>query len=167
MRELKRAIAKLRAKGAAGPDDIPPSFLKALGDKALQTLLDIFNSSFHLAECPQIWKNAIIIPLLKSGKPPGELKSFRPISLTSCIVKLLERMLADRLIHIAETNNMLSSYQAGFRRGRSCKPSTTGFNKRRHAAQSWSYWISASPLTLYGVKNSCCQCWISAYRMHM
>ena len=121
MRELKRAIAKLRTKGAAGPDDIPPSFLKALGDTALQTLLDIFNSSFHLADCPQIWKNAIIIPLLKSGKPPGELKSFRPISLTSCVVKLLERMIADRLIHIAETNNMLSSYQAGFRRGRSCE----------------------------------------------
>ena len=121
MRELKRSIAKLKAKGAAGPDDIPPSFLKALGDKALQTLLDIFNSSFHLADCPQIWKNAIIIPLLKSGKPPGELKSFRPISLTSCIVKLLERMIADRLIHLAETNNWLSSYQAGFRRGRSCE----------------------------------------------
>ena len=86
----------------------------------LQTLLDIFNSSFHLADCPQIWKNAIIIPLLKSGKP-RELKSFRPISLTSCVVKLLERMLADRLIHLAEVNNCLNNYQAGFRRGRSCE----------------------------------------------
>ena len=121
MRELRRAIAKMKTKGAAGPDDIPPSFLKALKEKALQTLLDIFNSSFDLANCPQIWKNAIIIPLLKSGKPPGELKSFRPISLTSCVVKLFERMFADRLIHLAETNNWLSSYQAGFRRGRSCE----------------------------------------------
>ena len=52
MRELKRAISKMKTKGAAGPDDIPPSFLKALGDKSLQVLLDIFNSSFHLADCP-------------------------------------------------------------------------------------------------------------------
>ena len=121
MRELKRAISKMKTKGAAGPDDIPPSFLKALGDKSLQVLLDIFNSSFHLADCPQVWKNALIIPLLKSGKPAGELKSFRPISLTSCVVKLFERMLADRITHLAETNGWLSSYQAGFRRGRSCE----------------------------------------------
>ena len=109
MRELRRVIAKMKTKGAAGPDDIPPSFQKALKEKALQTLLDIFNSSFDLANCPQIWKNAIIIPLLKSGKQPGELKSYRPISLTSCVVKLFERMFADRLIHLAETNNWLSS----------------------------------------------------------
>ena len=121
MRELRRAISKMKAKGAAGPDDIPPSFLKALGPKALSNLLDIFNSSFHLADCPQVWKNAIIIPLLKSGKPAGELKSYRPISLTSCVVKLFERMFADRLIHLAETNNWLHSAQAGFRRGRSCE----------------------------------------------
>ena len=86
---------------------------------ALSNLLDIFNSSFHLADCPQVWKNAIIIPLLKNGRPAGELKSYRPISLTSCVVKLFERMFADRLIHLAETNNWLYSAQAGFRRGRS------------------------------------------------
>ena len=104
MRELRRAISKMKAKGAAGPDDIPPSFLKALGPIALQTLLNIFNASFHLADCPQVWKNAIILPLLKSRKPPGDLKSFRPISLTSCVVKLFERMIADHLMHLAETN---------------------------------------------------------------
>ena len=133
MRELRRAISKMKAKGAAGPDDIPPSFLKALGPKALSNLLDIFNSSFHLADCPQVWKNAIIIPLLKSGKPAGELKSYRPISLTSCVVKLFERIFADRLIHLAETNNWLHCAQAGFRedvvaRTRSlewCRPSVT------------------------------------------
>ena len=121
MRELRRAISKMKAKGAAGPDDIPPSFLKALGPIALQTLLNIFNASFHLADCPQVWKNAIILPLLKSGKPPGDLKSFRPISLTSCVVKLFERMIADRLMHLAETNGWLNSAQAGFRKGRSCE----------------------------------------------
>ena len=121
LQELRRAIGKMKAKGAAGPDDIPPSFLKALGPKALTTLLDIFNSSFHLANCPQVWKNAIIIPLLKSGKPAGELKSYRPISLTSCVVKLLERMVADRLMFLAESNKWLNSAQAGFRRGRSCE----------------------------------------------
>ena len=121
MSELQSAIKKMKGKGAAGPDNIPPSFLKSLGPLALLELLSIFNSSFSLAHCPRIWRVATIIPLLKAGKSPSEVASFRPISLTSCVVKLLERIIADRLYYIAETNNMFSRFQAGFRKGRSCE----------------------------------------------
>ena len=120
--ELRRAIQKVRGKGAAGPiDDIPPYFLKALGPKALEELLGIFNQSFLYADCPRIWRVATIIPLLKAGKSASEVASFRPVSLTSCVAKLLERILADRLFHIAETKNLFSKLQAGFRRNRSCE----------------------------------------------
>ena len=125
MSELQSAIKKMKGKGAAGPDNIPPSFLKSLGPLALQELLSIFNSSFSLAHCPRIWRVATIIPLLKAGKSPSEVASFRPISLTSCVVKLLERIIADRLYYIAETNNMFSQFQAGFRKGRSCEDQIT------------------------------------------
>ena len=76
MRELKKAISKMKAKGASGPDDIPPQFLKHLGPLALEHLLRIFNLSLATGKCPQIWRNAIIIPLLKVGKPAGDLASF-------------------------------------------------------------------------------------------
>ena len=108
MSELQSAIKKMKGKGAAGPDNIPPSFLKSLGPLALQELLSIFNSSFSLAHCPRIWRVATIIPLLKAGKSPSEVALFRPISLTSCVVKLLECILANRLYYIAETNNIFS-----------------------------------------------------------
>ena len=108
MRPLQSAIKKMKGKGAAGPDNIPPSFLKSLGPLTLQELLSIFNSSFSLAHCPRISRVATIIPLLKAGKSPGEVASFRPISLTSCVVKLLERILADCLYYIAETKNIFS-----------------------------------------------------------
>ena len=121
MTELKAAISRIKKKGAAGPDNIPPTFLKALGSKALTELLSIFNSSFDLADCPRIWRIATIIPILKAGKSAREVASYRPISLTSCVVKLLERIIADRLYHIAETSNLLTKFQAGFRRGRSCE----------------------------------------------
>ena len=52
MSELQSAIKKMKGKGAAGPDNIPPSFLKSLGPLALQELLSIFNSSFSLPHCP-------------------------------------------------------------------------------------------------------------------
>ena len=125
MSELQSAIKKMKGKGAAGPDNIPPSFLKSFGLLALQELLSIFNSSFSLAHCPRIWRVATIIPLLKAGKSPSEVASFHPISLTSCVVKLLERIIADRLYYIAETNNMSSQFQAGFRKGRSCEDHIT------------------------------------------
>ena len=121
MEELEKAIQKMRSKGAAGEDEIPPSFLKALGPLAKEALLDIFNQSFDDASVPQMWRRAIIIPLLKAGKAAGELASFRPVSLTSCVVKTMERMVGDRLYYIAETRGMFSDLQAGFRRGRSCE----------------------------------------------
>ena len=97
MGELKAAIRRLKRRGAPGADDISPAFLKELGPKALTELLEIFNASFHHSNIPQLWRHAIIIPLLKAGKPASEIESFRPISLTSCVVKVLERLIADRL----------------------------------------------------------------------
>ena len=108
MGELQSAIKQMKGKGAAGPDNIPPSFLKSFGPLALQELLSIFNSSFSLAHCPRIWRIATIIPLLKAGKSPSEVASFRPISLPSCVIKLLERILVDCLYYITEINNMFS-----------------------------------------------------------
>ena len=121
MSELKKAIRKMKTKGAAGPDEISPSFLKALGPNALAELLAIFNISLTSGITPQAWRSAIIIPLLKQGKPASDLASFRPISLTSCVGKLLERMIADRISHLAETGNLLNAQQAAFRKGRSCE----------------------------------------------
>ena len=125
MSELLSAIKKMKGKGAVGPDNITPSFLKSLSPLALQELLSIFNSYFSLAYCLRIWRVATIIPLLKAGKSPSKVASFRPISLTSCVVKVLEHILADRLYYIAETNNLFSRFQAGFRKGRSCKDQIT------------------------------------------
>ena len=120
MSELTCALKKMRRKGAEGPDGIPPAFLQELGPKGLQALLDIINQSFREASCPQLWRNAIIVALLKAEKPASELGSYRPISLTSCVVKVMERMMAERLYHLAESAGMFNHQQAGFRKGRGC-----------------------------------------------
>ncbi len=61
----------MRRKGAAGPDDIPPTFLKALGPTAKTELLSIFNESFSKDVVPAMWMEATILPLKKAGNPPG------------------------------------------------------------------------------------------------
>ena len=121
MDELTHAIGQMKTKGAYGPDDIPPTFLKALGPAALTEMLAIFNAAFELGVCPQIWRQAIIIPLLKAGKAASELASYRPISLTSCICKTFERILSERLFYIVESRNLISPYQAGYRKMRGCE----------------------------------------------
>lgn len=108
----------MKERGAAGPDNISPALLKHLGPKAISLLLDIFNASFQSASISQMWRDAIIIPLLKADKSPSELGSYRPISLTSCVGKLLESKITERLYAFAESRALFSSRQAGFRKGR-------------------------------------------------
>ena len=45
MNDLKRAIKKMRSRGAAGRDEVSPTFLKDLGPAAKEELLSIFKSS--------------------------------------------------------------------------------------------------------------------------
>ena len=119
--DLNRALKKMTNCGAAGSDEVPPTFLKNLGTNAMTELLRVFNMSFREAVVPQVWLNAVIIPLLKSGKPASSIESYRSVSLTSCIVKLLERMIFHHLYNLAESRGMCCHTQAGFRKNRSCE----------------------------------------------
>ena len=63
-------------------------------------------------------KNAHLVPILKKGKNPAEARSFRPISLTSCIGKIAERLINRRLYWYLESSDLLGKNQGGFRRGK-------------------------------------------------
>ncbi len=120
MEVLDKAILLMLGISAPEPAYIPPPmFLKALGPRARQELLEIFNLSFSTGKSPQIWKIAIILSIKKAGKPPGYISSYRSVRLTSCVVKTLERILHSRLYYLAETQDWLCTQQAGFRRNRS------------------------------------------------
>ena len=106
MEELLSDIKKMKSKGVAGPGNISQSFVNLFSPLVLQELLCIFNSPFSFGQCPQIWKVSNIILLLKAGKCPSEVASFRPISLISCVVKLLERILTGRLYYNTKKKNL-------------------------------------------------------------
>ena len=79
--------------------------------------MSLINKSWLKGELPKAWRIAIIKPLLKKGKPADEVSSYRPVSLTSCIGKLAERMINARLYWWLESNKIVNSHQAGFRVG--------------------------------------------------
>ena len=93
--------------------------LKHLPPKSLKTLLAIFYDIWENGNIPESWELATIIPIPKPGKDHAEPTNYRPIALTSCICKTLERMINTRLVWYIEFNNLISPVQSGFRSERS------------------------------------------------
>ena len=116
--ELKHALEKSRDT-SPGLDLIHYQILKHLPDESLSVLLTIFNYIWQTQDFPTIWKTALIIPIQKPGKIASDPKSYRPISLTSCICKTFERMVNRRLVWYIERNQILTAFQSGFRKQRS------------------------------------------------
>ena len=116
--ELVQAI-QLSHDSATGPDEIHYQMLKHLPDTSLETLLNIFNNIWTTSKFPDDWQYATIIPIPKPGKDPAEPNNYRPIALTSCLCKTLERMTNKRLTWFLESNNHISWFQSGFRSDRS------------------------------------------------
>jgi hypothetical protein len=87
------AINASKNSSATGPDGLTVIHLKHIGPRAIAYLTELFNLSVCNADFPSIWKAAVVVPVLKPGKPANEGGSYRPISLRSPAVKVLERLL--------------------------------------------------------------------------
>ena len=118
LRELKDALENTEPS-APGEDTILYEMLKHLPERSKEFLLDIINKIWETGIIPKIWKTALIIPMKKPNKDPSLPSSYRPIALTSCVCKLMEKMINTRLVWHLETNNLLSPFQFGFRKNRS------------------------------------------------
>ena len=115
MEELEEALKQSRAT-APGNDEVPFDMLVHLSEDGKQFLLDLFNKIWTESCLPEGWHEATILPLLKPGKEPSSPESYRPISLTCCICKLLEKIINHRLMWYLEINNLITPTQFGFRK---------------------------------------------------
>ena len=85
--------------------------LKHLPQSALNTLLHIIKKQWLSESFPPSWQQALVLPTLKSDKDKSDLSSYSPIALKSCLCKVVERMITDRLVWYLEKN-----MQNGFRK---------------------------------------------------
>ena len=104
---------------APGPDGVHPLVLKSCASCLSKPLTVIFNESLKSGCIPMDWKRPNISPIFKKGCRSEPL-NYRPISLTSVVCKLLERIIKKQLILHLESANLLSKAQHGFRSGKSC-----------------------------------------------
>jgi hypothetical protein len=75
----------------------------------LTLLLQIYNQSWNSGKFPDNWREAIILPIFKKGKIKTDKSSNRPISLLSCLGKVMERMINTRLMQHLEGNHLLAN----------------------------------------------------------
>ena len=118
----------LKRDKAPGPDNIHNEVLR-LGTSTLlfHHLTWIFMSSIQIGYIPTAWKLAILHMLLKPDKLPSLSTGYRPISLMSSIMKLIKRVIEQRLCSNLEDILFINKYQSGFRQNKSMKIISSGF----------------------------------------
>uniref|UniRef100_A0A0X3PTK8 Reverse transcriptase domain-containing protein n=1 Tax=Schistocephalus solidus TaxID=70667 RepID=A0A0X3PTK8_SCHSO len=119
MDTVRKTLKQLQPTKSPGPDGISAKVLNELTEQLALPLSKIFESSMEAGALPTEWKIANITPIYKGGERTSP-NSFRPVSLTSICCKMMEKIIKTELMRHLEENNLLSSYQHGFRSGRSC-----------------------------------------------
>lgn len=112
-------LQHLKPDKSSGPDDIHPRIMKALSDVIAEPLAMLFDMSLRQSRLPRDWKDAIISPVYKTGGR-DLVSNYRPVSLTSAVVKLMEKIIRMAVINYVERHDLLSKEQHGFRKGLSC-----------------------------------------------
>ncbi|GFU68907.1 probable RNA-directed DNA polymerase from transposon BS [Trichonephila clavipes] len=105
LKELEIAISHEK-KSSPGHDKISLQTINHLPIKAINLLLKSFKGSWSSNQIPKDWTHAIILPFIKPQKNPQEVSLYRPISLTSAIAKLLERMILHRILDFSFQNKI-------------------------------------------------------------
>lgn len=114
--EVHDKLLALSPNKGAGPDGIPPSFIKQCASALSPPLCMIYNKSLQMGEFPSIWKVAHIVPIHKAGDS-SDCANYRPISMLSCFSKVLESLIYEHLYH--HVKPLLHQEQHGFVAGKS------------------------------------------------
>ena len=118
MWELDTALRATR-ESSPGHDGVTYSMIKRAHPTFRALLLNAYNRIYETCSYPTSWTLSTIIPVLKPGRDPLLSSNYRPIALTSCLGKVMERMVNSRLTWYLEHNNLVDEAQSGFRANRS------------------------------------------------
>ncbi|XP_051928360.1 uncharacterized protein LOC127604961 [Hippocampus zosterae] len=110
--DVRRLFKQQKIKKAPGPDKVSPSCLKVCADQLAPVFTQIFNRSLELCEVPSCFKQSTIIPVPKKSAT-SELNDYRPVALTSVVMKSFERLVLNHLKNV--TGPLLDPLQFAYR----------------------------------------------------
>ena len=114
--EIEGALKHLATGKAGGIDGITTDMLKSSQHIMLPYFLRFFNMILNSGIYPEIWRNAIIVPIYKGGLLDNP-DNYRGIALTSSFSKVFTHIINERLKSWAEEHDLIREEQAGFRKG--------------------------------------------------
>ena len=115
--DIVAAIEQLSLCSGPGPDGISAILLKKAKISNALMLENIFRHSLENSEIPDILRLGYICPILKPNSSREKASSWRPVSLTSHIIKTFERVIRRQLVNYIEGNNLMDKDQHGSRGG--------------------------------------------------
>ena len=113
---VEKYLKRLNTSKSQGPDNLHPKLLLETLHEIKEPLTEIFKNSLQEGTVPNDWKLANIVPLHKKGCKSSP-ENYRPISLTSVVSKIMEKLVRDKIMEHMEENNLFTKHQHGFRIG--------------------------------------------------
>lgn len=113
--DIRQALATLKSQRSPGPDGITAEVLRAGGEPIIEWLYGLVEplwSNMDGSEFPKALSETTIVPIQKKGKDPTRVESYRPITLTSHLLKLIEHVVLTRIQE--DMSSRIGSYQSGF-----------------------------------------------------
>jgi hypothetical protein len=106
--ELAEVISTLPNQKASGPDIIPNEAWKALKETIAPGLAETVTKIFQRGELPAVLKESTTVVLRKEKKKDYSLpSSYRPIALENTLAKIIEKVIANRMITEAEKRGLI------------------------------------------------------------
>lgn len=113
--DVVNIVNKLKNKKSAGSDNIPIKLIKENIDVLKYPLTVIFNLSLSTGTFSNELKKAYIVPIFKKGDT-SNVNNYRPISILSCISKILESIVKEQVVNYILIKKILTNNQFGFRK---------------------------------------------------
>ena len=118
--DFKTTIKELKSTSATGPDGIPAILLLKCAEPISIAMSIFWNKSMEKSHIPpESLKFSMIAPIHK-GKTKSDPANYRPVALTSHLIKVYEKVLRNKITEHIESVNGFNKNQHGFRKGRSC-----------------------------------------------
>lgn len=117
--DIISAINEIKTHSSCPRSCIPAIVFKQCKYTLSKPLKLFYDKSFICGKVPDFYKSVQIIPLFKKGLKTNPA-NYRPIALTSHVIKILERVIRFKLVNYFESNNFFNSNQHGFRKNHSC-----------------------------------------------
>ena len=112
--EVSKLVKDIDKSKASAIENISSRIVKDAFEVIPHYLTILFNMSLSTGSVPVSWKKATVIPLKKEGNSP-DVNNLRPISLLPIQIKLLEKIVHNRLITFLDQHMLLDGKQGGFR----------------------------------------------------